>query len=150
VVSHVTAHRDTARRLGLTLVERPLRSEEEAGAALTGLRKGEADGIMSLRFLSLNISGFILEGAPRAMIPTMFHIPYFVERGGLASYSAGTYTLGKQAARLVDKILKGAKPAELPVEQPTKFELVINLKTAKTLGLTIPPSLRLRTDRLIE
>ena len=98
---------------------------------ITGLRKGEADGIFSLRFLSWNISGFILEIAPRGIMPTMFHSPFFVERGGLASYSANTYELGKQAARLVDKILKGAKPADLPVEQPTKFELVINLKTAK-------------------
>jgi ABC-type uncharacterized transport system substrate-binding protein len=83
-------------------------------------------------------------------MPTMFHVPFFVERGGLASYSANTYELGKQAARLVEKILKGAKPADLPVEQPTKFELVINLKTAKTLGLTIPPALLVRADRLIE
>jgi ABC-type uncharacterized transport system substrate-binding protein len=83
-------------------------------------------------------------------MPTMFHVPFFVERGGLASYSANTYELGKQAARLVEKIIKGAKPADLPVEQPTKFELVINLKTAKTLGLTIPAALLVRADRLIE
>jgi putative tryptophan/tyrosine transport system substrate-binding protein len=150
VVAHLAVHRDAAQRLGLSLVERPLRSEEEARAAITGLRKGDADGIMSLRSLSLNISGFILEIAPRGVIPTMFHIPFFVERGGLASYSASTLGLGKQAARLVDKLLKGAKPAELPVEQPTTFELVINLKTAKALGMTIPPALRLRVDRLIQ
>jgi putative tryptophan/tyrosine transport system substrate-binding protein len=150
VAAHVAAHRGAARRLELTLVERPLRSEEEARKALTGLRKGEADGVMSLRFLSLNISGFILEGAPRAMIPTMFHVPYFVERGGLASYSAGAYPLGLQAARLVDKIIKGAKAGEVPVEQPWKFELVVNLKAAKALGLTISPSMRLRVDRVIE
>jgi putative ABC transport system substrate-binding protein len=149
-VAHVAVHREAAQRLGLTLVERPLRSEEEARAAITGLRKDDADGIMSLRFLSLNISGFILEIAPRRVMPTMFHIPFFVERGGLASYSASTHGLGKQAARLVDRILKGAKPADLPVEQPTKFELHINLKTAKAHGLIISPSLRLRADRLIE
>jgi len=70
-------------------------------------------------------------------------------RTGLASYSASNYELGRQAARLVDKILKGTKPADLPVEQPTKFELVINLTTAKALALTIPQSLLLRADRLI-
>jgi putative ABC transport system substrate-binding protein len=80
----------------------------------------------------------------------MFHVPFFVERGGLASYSANTYELGKQAARLVEKVIKGAKPADLPVEQPTKFELVINLRTAKTLGLMISPALLVRADRLIE
>jgi putative ABC transport system substrate-binding protein len=142
--------REAARRLGLTLVERPVRGEEEARAAITGLRKGEAEGILSLRFLTSNIPGFILEIAPRGVIPTMFHVPFFVERGGLASYSANTYELGKQAARLVEKILKGAKPADLPVEQPTKFELVINMKTAKALGLTIPQSVLVRADRLIE
>jgi putative ABC transport system substrate-binding protein len=140
--------REAARRLDLTLVEKPLRSEEEARVVITGLRKDEADGIFSLRFLSWNISGFILEVAPR--MPTMFHVPFFVERGGLASYSANTYELGKQAARLVDKILKGAKPADLPIEQPTTFEFVINLKTARSLGLTIAPPLLLRADRVIQ
>ena len=149
-VAQLAVIREAARRLDLTLVERPLRSEAEAQSVITGLRKGQADGILSLRFLSWNISGFILEIAPRGIMPTMFHIPFFVERGGLASYSANTHELGRQAARLVDKILKGARPAELPVEQPTKFELVINLKTARTLGLTIPASLLLRADRVIE
>jgi putative ABC transport system substrate-binding protein len=149
-VAHLVVIRKAARQLDLTLMERPLRSEEEARGVITGLRKGEADGILSLRFLSWNISGFILEIAPRGIMPTMFHVPFFVERGGLASYSANSYELGKQAARLVDKILKGAKPADLPVEQPTKFELVINLKTAKALGLTIPQSVLARADQVIE
>jgi len=83
-------------------------------------------------------------------MPRMFTSGFFVERGGLASYAANTYELGKQAARMVDKILKGTRPAELPVEQSTKFELVINLKTAKALGLTIPQSVLLRADRLIQ
>ena len=100
--------------------------------------------------VSLNISGFILEIAARGVLPTMFHIPFFVERGGLISYSANYHELGKQAARLVDKIVKGASPATLPVEQPTKFALVINGKTATSLGLTIPPSLLLRADRVIQ
>jgi len=150
VVAQMPVHRDAARRLGLTLVERPVRSEDEARAAISALRKGDADGVFSLRFLTSNIPGFILEMAPRGVLPTMFHVPFFVERGGLASYSANSYELGKQAARLVDRILKGARPAELPVEQPLKFELVINLKTAKALGVTIPPSLLLRADRIIE
>jgi len=150
VVSQVAVHRDAARRLGLTLVERPLRTEDEARAMIASLRRSDADGVLSLKAFSLNISGFLLEIAPQGVIPTMFHIPFFVERGGLASYSASERELGRQAARLVDRILKGTKPADLPVEQPTKFELAINLKTAKTLGLKIPPSLRLRADRIIE
>ena len=149
-VAQVGVHREAARRLGLTLVERPVRGEEEARAAIAGLRKGDADGIFSLRSLTWNIPGIILDLAPRGAVPTMFHIPFLVERGGLASYSANSYELGKQAARLVGKILKGAKPADLPVEQPLKFELVINLKTAKALGLAIPPALLQRADRVIE
>ncbi len=149
-VAQLPMYRDAARRLGLTLVERPVRSEEEARAAITRVRKGEVDGILSPRFLSLNIPGFILDTAVKRAIPTMFHGTFLVERGGLASYSASDEQLGRQAARLVDKILKGAKPADLPVEQPTKFKLVINLKTAKALGLTIPQSLLLRADEVIQ
>jgi putative tryptophan/tyrosine transport system substrate-binding protein len=149
-VAQLAVHREAALRLGLTLVERPVRSEEEARTAITGLRKGDADGIFSLRFLSSNIPGFILELAPRGVMPTMFTSSFFVDRGGLASYAANTYEVGKQAARLVEKIFKGTKPADLPVEQATRFELVINLKTARSLGLTIPPSVLLRADRVIQ
>jgi ABC-type uncharacterized transport system substrate-binding protein len=143
-------HRDAARRLGLRLVERAVRTQEEAQAAIAGAQKAEVDGILSSRLHSLNIPGFILEVGAKGTIPTMFHSAFYVERGGLASYAADQAGLGRQAARLVDKILKGAKPADLPVEQPTKFELIINLKTAKALGLTIPQSLLQRADQVIE
>jgi len=143
-------HRDAARRLGLTLLERPVRTQEEAQAAIAGTRKSDADGIFSPRLHSLNIPGFILEVGAKATVPTMFHSPFFVERGGLASYAADRHEMGRQAARLVDKILKGAKPADLPVEQANRFELVINLKTARALGLTIPESVLLRADRVVD
>jgi putative ABC transport system substrate-binding protein len=92
----------------------------------------------------------VLDAAQKQGLPTMFHGLFFVEHGGLAAYSAADSQLGRQAARLVDKILKGAKPGDLPVEQPTTFELVVNLKTAKSLGLSIPPSALLRANRVIE
>src|SRR6267143_2034832 len=149
-VARLKVHRDAAHRLGLTLVERPVRTEDEARAVISGLRKGEVGGIFSPRLLLQNIPGLILEIAPKRAIPTMFDDAFYVERGGLASYAANMYGLGRQAARLVDKILKGAKPGDVPVEQPTKFELAINLKAAKALGITIPHSMLVRANRVIE
>ena len=83
-------------------------------------------------------------------IPTVFQGKHYVEGGGLMSYHPNPDELLKTAGRLVVKILKGTRPGDLPVEQPTKFDLVINLKTAKALGLTIPPSLLARADQIIE
>jgi putative ABC transport system substrate-binding protein len=149
-VEKLAIYRDAALRLGLVLLERPVHSEQEAQATLAGTRKVEADGYLAPRVPSLNIPGLIREVASKQAVPAMFHDPFFVEQGGLASYSANDHELGRQAARLVDKILKGAQPADLPVEQPTKFELVINAKTATALGIMIPPSILLRADRVIE
>ena len=92
----------------------------------------------------------LAELALKNRLPTMFAQRAYAEAGGLMAYSADFSDLYRRAATFVDKILKGAKPADLPVEQPTKFEFVINLKTAKALGLTIPQTLLLRADRVIE
>jgi putative ABC transport system substrate-binding protein len=92
----------------------------------------------------------IVEIVNAQRLPSVFALTYWAEAGGLMSYSADLYAVQRRAATFVDKILKGAKPADLPVEQPTKFELVINLKTAKALGLTIPPSLLQRADQVID
>jgi putative ABC transport system substrate-binding protein len=92
----------------------------------------------------------IVEAAARHRLPAIYGLQDFADAGGLISYHADFFELFRRAAVLVDKILKGARPADLPVEQPTTFELVVNLKTAKALGLTIPPSVLLRADRVIE
>jgi putative ABC transport system substrate-binding protein len=92
----------------------------------------------------------IVDMAAQNRLPAMYHFRFYVERGGLAYYGPDLAEMWRAAALFVDKILKGAKPADLPVEQPTKFELVINLKTAKALGLTIPPTLLQRADQVIE
>jgi ABC-type uncharacterized transport system substrate-binding protein len=92
----------------------------------------------------------IADLALRHRLPSVFQNREFVDAGGLLSYAPSTTANYRRAAFFVDKILKGAKPSDLPVEQPSKFELVINLKTAKALGLTIPPSLLQRADQVIE
>jgi putative ABC transport system substrate-binding protein len=83
-------------------------------------------------------------------LPTIHHFPQFVEAGSLMSYSVNIADVHRRSATFVDKILKGARPGDLPVEQPTKLELLINMKTAKALGVTLPQSLLLRADRLVE
>ncbi len=92
----------------------------------------------------------IVEYATRQRLPMISELRQFAEAGALMSYGASLADLFRRAAGHVDKILRGTKPADLPVEQPTKFELVINAKTAKTLGLTVPQSLLLRADEVIQ
>jgi putative ABC transport system substrate-binding protein len=149
VVRVVKVYREAAKRLGIELLEKAMRTQKEAEATLTQIRQGEIDGILVPWTASLNIPGFVLETAAQRAIPTMFSSRFFPERGGLASYGPDAHETGRQAARLVDKIFKGANPADIPVEVNPKIEFVINLKTAEALGLTIAPEVLYQADRLI-
>jgi putative ABC transport system substrate-binding protein len=92
----------------------------------------------------------VVDLAAKSRLPAIYNFPEFVDAGGLMTYGVSQTDLSRRAATYVDKILKGAKPADLPVEQPTKFELVINLKAAKQIDLTIPPNILARADRVIK
>jgi putative tryptophan/tyrosine transport system substrate-binding protein len=106
-------------------------------------------GIVVPRSLSFNIPGLALEATSRQRIPTMFFGPWYVEQGGLASYGPDFYKSGRQAARLVDKILKGTNPGEIPVEVNNNIEFVVNLKVATALGIKIIPEVLYRATRVI-
>ncbi len=149
-VAAARVYRDAARRLGVVFLEKLVQTEEEARTALSRLRKGEVDGIIAPSNLSLNIPGVVLDATSRRVIPAMFNTAFFVERGGLISYGPDSYESGRQAARLLDKILRGEDPGRIPVEANPKFELAINVKTAKALKLAIPSSVLQRANRLIE
>ena len=120
-----------------------------AFAAMVRLRPG-ALVVLPDPILSLLLGGRIADLATQNRLPTMFAFRAQAEAGGLLSYGPSLLVNFRRAATYVDKILKGAKPSDLPIEQPAKFELVVNLKTAKTLGLTIPQSLLQRADQVIE
>ena len=142
-------YREAAHHLGIDLVEKPVQTEAEVQALLAQVREHKIDGIVQPASVSLNIPGFIMEATAAQAMPTMFDNGYFVEHGGLVSYGPDFYASGWQAARLVDKILKGTAPREIPVEVSTQLKFVINLKTAKALGLTIPPPVLFLADEVI-
>ena len=140
-----------AKRLKITLVRRDASSASDLERIFGMLWPGEADGVFAVSpYLARTFSAQLLRLAKAKHLPLAIHRKEWVEQGALFSYRHDLGPVGVSAARYVDRIFKGAKPADLPVEQPTKFELVINLKTAKALGLTIPPSLLQRADQVIE
>jgi len=119
--------------------------------AFRSASKGHADAVLVLPSPVINSQRTeFVELAVKNRLPAIYPFPEYVEAGGLMTYGVSFIDLARRAATYVDKILKGANPADLPVEQPTKFELVINLKTAKQIGLTIPPNVLVRADKVIK
>jgi putative ABC transport system substrate-binding protein len=140
-----------AQRLGVALEALELRGPEDFEAAFATAKQRNAQALLAFPdVLTFTYRSRITALAASIRLPAMYFLREYPDAGGLMSYGASFVHLCRRAATFVDKILKGAKPADLPVEQATKFELVVNVKVAKALGLTIPPSLLARADELIE
>jgi putative tryptophan/tyrosine transport system substrate-binding protein len=140
-----------AARLGLQIQPFITRQPGEIGAAFAAARAARLEALLVYPHPMFWLERQrIAQLASEIGLPAIYENADFVEAGGLMAYGASLVDMSRRAAGYIDRILRGAKPAYLPVEQPTKFELIINLKTAKALGLTIPPSVLLRADRVIE
>jgi len=149
--NHVAATEAAARQLRVQLLRFDIRNSADLERAFVAARRDGADAldVLASAFFNANRRQ-IVELAARNRLPAIYESREYAEAGGLLAYGQDLSDLFRRAATYVDKILKGAKPGDLPVEQPTKFELVINLKTARSLALTIPQALLLRADQVIE
>jgi len=143
--------REAAQHLRIELVERHVASVEELRAGLGALRAGEADAFLYVGAAMVTSQAqWIIAAAKAKRLPTMFHDRSFVAQGALASYGVNSREAGRLSAKHVQRVLAGASPKDLPVENTDRLELVLNLRTARELGLTIPPSILLRADKVIQ
>jgi putative tryptophan/tyrosine transport system substrate-binding protein len=150
-VHSLRAMQTHAPALGLMLIPTEVRSPGDFVHAFAAMLRARVEAVFAFESpLNSEHRGLIVEFAAQNRLPTAFGRKLFVEAGGLMSYGADQGSLSQRAAYHVDKILRGAKPGDLHIEQPTKFDLVINLKTAKALGLTIPPAVLARADEVIQ
>jgi ABC-type uncharacterized transport system substrate-binding protein len=142
--------KDAAQALKLQLEIVEVREPQDFGGAFGAAKKSRAEAVnvLTSAFLAAHRKKLV-ESAEKVRLPVIYDTTTFIEAGGLMSYGRNLTDNFRRAAMYVDKILKGAKPGDLPIEQPRKFELVINLKTAKQMGLTIPPNVLARADRVI-
>jgi len=149
--TEITEYERAARTLGLQLQTLEVRGPEDFDAAFHAAARSAAQAVVMIQSsLYATYRAKLASVALKTRLPTMSGETGFAQDGGLMNYGPNIPDSWRRAASYVDKILKGAKPGDLPIEQPTKFELVINLKTAKALGLTIPPSLLARADEVIQ
>jgi putative ABC transport system substrate-binding protein len=140
-----------ARSLKVAPIIAPVHSEVEIQAAITALGREPGGGLVVVPDVFLNVHrALIISAAARNNVPAVYRYSYLVRDGGLLSYGSDEVDIFRRAASYVDRILRGEKPGDLPVQFPTKFEMVVNRKTATALGLAIPPSIMLRADEVIE
>ena len=137
--------------MGITLQDRGVKDASEMDAVFDAMSKERPDAFLALMDIPLRAhQKRILDFLVQNRVPAIFESKDWVEAGGLISYGPDGDDVTRRAAIQLDKILKGAKPSNIPVEQPTKFEMMVNLKTAQQIGLTIPPNVLVRADRVIK
>jgi putative ABC transport system substrate-binding protein len=140
-----------AKAFGVKLQYRDVQNPKDIETAFRAASKGRADAVLTVgNPILASQRTQIAEFAVKNRLPAIYHQSFYVEAGGLMFYGVNQLDLDRRAATYVDKILKGAKPAELPVEQPMKFEFIINLKAAKQIGLTVPPNVLVRATKVIK
>jgi putative ABC transport system substrate-binding protein len=140
-----------ARSLGVTLQSLPVRRTEEIATAFAAMAQERADGFVVVTDpLTWTARQAIVQLASKHRLPAVYELREYVDAGGLASYGPSLVALSRRAAVYVDRILKGAKPAELPVEQPTQLELVMSVKAAQAIGVTIPQAVAVRADHIVQ
>jgi putative ABC transport system substrate-binding protein len=143
--------REATKRAGIEILPAEVRNRDELPAVFAAIAQQRPNAlVVLLDSLTVDHRHQIVEFAAKTQLPAFYGGPMFAEAGGLLVYTVDFHELWRRAAVYVDRILKGAKPANLPIEQPTKFRLIVNLKTAKALGLTIPPALLGRADEVIQ
>ena len=142
---------EAAPTVGMSVIPAPVRTATEFEDAFTRIAQARADAVLVLSTpLYISAARSLADLAIRHRLPAMFHLREYAEAGGLMAYGPNAKDHYRHAATYVDKLLKGAKPADLPVEQAMRFELVINLKTAQALGLSIPPTLLFQANEVIQ
>ena len=152
VSTYMPSLETAARSLRVVLSTAPVHSDVEIETAIIALGREPGNGLVVMPDAGTMFAhrAQIISAAARNNVPAVYYYSSYARDGGLLSYGVDPIDQYRRAATYVDRILRGAKPAELPVQFPTKFEMVVNLKTAKALGLTVPPSILLRADELIE
>ena len=151
-ISALMASLETAARsIKVEPIIAPVHGDAEIDMAITALGREPGGGLVVMPDVFTNVHrARIIAAAARNNVPAVYSRSPFARDGGLLSYGPDPLDIYRRGASYVDRILRGAKPAELPVQLPTKFEMAVNLKTAKALGLAVPPSIRLRADEVIE
>jgi putative ABC transport system substrate-binding protein len=151
VSTYMPSFETAARSLKVALITARVHSDAEIETAIMALAREPGGGLVNAPdgFLIAHRAPIILAAA-RNNVPAVYNLSTYVRDGGLLSYGVDQVDTYRRAATYADRILRGAKPGDLPVQLPTKFEMVVNLRTAKALGLTVPPSIMLRADEVIE